>query len=919
MSEQKPWERYAAGPQPIAPPNPMQEPQLRTAQTGATVAEGTAPTTIVRNEAPPGFMWKNPNDPNQGVDPIPGFTPLEDPAKKAAREKRANRAGQTVLRAVTRAREELDDMFFDGSMVGNASAAPRALSSIVPGTAAHRFVKQIQDFSRNIGLDALQDIRAGSETGGGLGAIPVAQQKMLEQTLGSFDIDQPVEVLQENLRKLNNIYLDIMFGTQAEREQLVQSGQITPERFQEIERNYEVTDFDEYGRRKDTPVLEDIEQRSVFDQTFTDGGRGPQMNALESGDVGGGQTASVPYPQDGVREHDRMVSELIAQNGGRLDPQAYAQARQALDQRFNRQGDPEAYASWANSVNQYLDSGGKTVPTGILPEEQLLTRAETLRNNLVNNPVGGAVTGAANMGGFGVPEMLAPDQFAALRDTQGLPMLAGDVAGAIGGTAMLGGLGRQTIGRAAPGLLGQQGGQQGAGFARSILQGRANTTGQFGRNLATDATYGGIVGGTTQGDPVGGATLAGAGSVGGQTVARGLGASVGGAQISDAARLLRNEGVPISVGRQLGLGNAEDLLQSIPLAGGQARARQAESFVGFNDAAFNRAAQPATRLSNPIAPPAIRSGRDGVSDIQALEKQAYDSALGGVQAPVDGQWAADFADTVNLVQGLPGDYKSAANQVIGNRVAPAVNSGAISGRQYQQAIRGLRDAKSSAKNVGTTGFENEYVGALNSAEDALTGLIGRGNKPNVASDLKVANEIYSNRKILENASLDRARVGTRTGQVNVFSPSQLLDASRQAESRYGTGEALRELGDAGQQVLPSTVPNSGTTDRAIAAALLGGFGLTGGAFGAATGASGADEGQAMSGAIDGGLSGVGGGLGTAATLAAALALLGTRGGQSALETALITRPQVMQNAGQAIRRRKGLFGSGGAAVGLQAQ
>jgi hypothetical protein len=904
---------------PVAlPADPIKQPQLRTAQTSATVAEGTAPTTIVRNEAPPGFMWVNPNDPSQGVRPIPGFTQPEDPTKKKARETRANRAGQTVLRAVTRAREELDNIFFDGSMVGEASAAARLASAGVPGTAASRFQQQIQDLSRNIGLDALQDIRAGSETGGGLGAIPVQQQKMLEETLGSFDVGQPVEVLRENLRQLNNIYLDIMFGTRGEREQLLASGQIDPERFQAIERNYEVTDFDEFGRRKESPLLEDIEQRSVFDQTFTDGGRGPQMNALQSGDVGGGRTASVPYPQEGVREHDRMVAELVAQGGGRIDPEAYARARQALDARFNKRGDPDAYASWANSVNEYLDSGGKTVPTGILPEEQLLSRADTLRNNLVNNPVGGAVAGLANMGGYGVPEMLAPDQFAALRDAQGLPMLAGDIGGAIGGTVALGALGRQTIGRAMPGLLGQAP-QQGQGFARSILQGRADTAGQFGRNLATDATYGGIVGGTTQGEPLGGATLAGVGSGIGQGGSRLLGATVGGAQISDAAQLLRNEGVPISVGRQLGFGNAEDLLQSIPLAGGQARARQAESFVGFNEAGFNRAAQPATRLSNPIAPPAVRSGRDGVGDLQALEKQAYDSALAGVQSPVDGQWATDFADTVNLVRGLPGDYQTAASQVIGNRVAPAVNSGTITGRQYQQAVRGLRDAKSSAPNVGTTGFESEYVGALNSAEDALTGLIGRGNRPNVASDLKVANEIYSNRKILENASLDRARVGTRTGQVNVYSPSQLLDAARQAESRYGTGAALRELGEAGQQVLPSTVPNSGTTDRAIAASLLGGFGLGGGVIGAGAGASGAGEGEAMSGALSGGASGVGSGLGTAAALASALALLGTRGGQAALEAALINRPQALQNAGRAIRRQGGLFGSTGAAIGLQAQ
>lgn len=651
---------------------------------------------------------------------------------------------------------------------------------------------------------------------------------------------------------------------------------------------------------------------SALDMIRLQGGGGG--SAVPLADAGTEQYQTVDNPVV-ERAHNDLVATLIQQGGGRLDPQAYAEGFARLVQEFNVQDrDPAGRVKWAQAMNQYLDAGGRTLPT-TLNTQEIMSAGDTARNNLVNNPVSAAAIGVTDTLGYGIPSAFAPGQMAALSDSQPLPMLAGQIGGAIAGTGVVSAVGRNTIGRAIPQLMGQQGvpASQGlSNFARGIRQGREQTLGQVGRNTAADATYGGIYGGMTEGDPLTGIALGTVGSTLGQGVGRALGASVGGAQRTAAAQALKDRGVPVSVARQLGMGRVEDVMQSLPIAGDVARARQAESFQGFNQAAFDIAADPATRLSTPVQIAPGMFGRDGIDGLQAVERQAYNNTLGNVNVGIDPQFTTDFAAAARLVGNLPEDYQSAARDVVAGRVGPAINNGQMTGPDYQQAIRGIRTAKSGAKNVGKAGFEDKYISALNAVEDTLTGVVQRNAGPNVVNDLGLANDVYSNRKILENASLDRARIGTRSGEMNVFTPSQLLDSTRQAEVRYGKGEALRQFGEQGQQVLPTTLPNSGTADRMIA---LGAIPATAGAIGGGAGFAGAQQDQGAQGAI----SGTGMGLGTLAATSAILGILGTRGGQKALEQILISRPQIAQQVGQGIRRRGGLFGSTGSTMALQYQ
>jgi hypothetical protein len=211
------------------------------------------------NSGVPTSQLPSPQTPVQQQRDMTGLTLDQIKIEEAAREREAEerkrrgamegyqRAGQTVLRSTTRALEYLDKMQQGGGFI---PAASRAVQSKIIGTDEYQFTRQIEDLKRNIGLDRLQQMRDNSPTGGALGQVPVQQQAMLEDTLGSFDISQPGDTLRENLNQLNNIYLDIMFGSPAERAEAVAAGRMTAQEAEQIEQYYRETEFDLFGRRK---------------------------------------------------------------------------------------------------------------------------------------------------------------------------------------------------------------------------------------------------------------------------------------------------------------------------------------------------------------------------------------------------------------------------------------------------------------------------------------------------------------------------------------------------------------------------------------------------------------------------------------------------------------------------------------------
>lgn len=712
-----------------------------------------------------------------------------------------------------------------------------------------------------------------------------------------------------------------------------------------------------------TPDTQD--QTSAFDVIRTDGGVGQERAPAEAGST----TESLAAPPQMVREHDRMVAALASQNGGRIDPDQYAAERARLDAKYNRQGNIEDYKGWATSVNDYLDAGGRTIPTGIQDETRVMSMTDTLRNNLVSNPVGAAATGYFNAGGMGALNALAPDQAAALADAYPLSSLGGEIGGAITGTALLGGLARNTVGRAAPRLLG--------GGARS----------QTARNIGTDAVYAGGYSANSGDDIATGTALGVGGSAFGQALGKLTGAAVGGLQRTAPAQALMDRGVRLSIGRQLGGGaaRAEDALQSIPFVGSQIRGRLNDSFADFNQAAFREAAAPIGYTPQNV-------GQQGLTELlgdraaktQGAVGRAYDDAVAGQVFPIDDTFNQQIDAAFDAARNLPDDLSARATRALQNRVEPL--------RQTETLYRGVggdsgggnyfTPDREFARNFTRSGRDSEII-----SMDMPRGAIYEpGTLPRATSEPELTAAINEARERGLNAV--RVSEGGNDTSVFVIDPTNKnfsaqitgeqyqqarrgLRSYRAETTKPGFEEDYRNVLGQGIDALdslvtrqggPDVVANLGLADEAYRNAKTLERAANSGAGGSQTDeifnftpnqlqragldaqrrypgprpfAELADQGQQVlpsklpnSGTADRLMAasllpgsaalGLGGGFAvgqdpesafTGAGLATALALLGTRQGQQLVQHALIDRPERMRRAGRIITARRGLFGS----------
>lgn len=593
-------------------------------------------------------------------------------------------------------------------------------------------------------------------------------------------------------------------------------------------------------------------EQNAMNLPYVQGGNGVQ--ALPAG----AQNAVQQLPEPMRQEY----AAYVAQNAGRIDPAAYAAFRNQLNAKYGFASDGSDYAKEAATLNDYYTKGGRTF--GNIPDQsKTLSAVDVARNAAVNNPLGALAAGAGNIGGF--VEGQRPEQYAALRESQGLPLLAGEIGGSIIGTKALGAIG-----------------------------GANRISSPFLRNLATDTAYGGIYGANTQGDPLSGAVFAAGGSALGQGLGSTFGRIAGGIAESPAAAYLRSRGMQgMTVGQRLGgtTKGVEDAGTSILGVGDMIGRRQAEGYHSLNRLAFDEAGAPVGARTASI-------GEQGVNDLKQQVGQSFDEATAGVNGPLDPTFNADWQGVQAAANQLPPDYLSRFNQVVENRVQPMIDAGQMSGNDYQQAFRALKAKRAGAAGAAP-GFEDEYRNAITAAMDALTGQVQRAGGQSVVDGLKNANSAWRNVKTLEKA-VKAARNGGRSGEVQLFAPSHLVDAGWESASKYGGARPFAELADNAQRALPSKLPDSGTAKR-IALQI-----------GATTALGGAGAGADYY--TGDGLNNTGYGLGLAALLAAG----GTKAGQKAIGDLLFERPRAMRDFGTLVRKHKGLFGSAAVPLALEA-
>lgn len=317
--------------------------------------------------------------------------------------------------------------------------------------------------------------------------------------------------------------------------------------------------------------------------------------------------------------------------------------------------------------------------------------------------------------------------------------------------------------------------------------------------------------------------LGAVGGAGGTALGRGV-ANVVAPKLSEAAQKLIGEGVNLTPGQMMGgaLRKLEDKLTSVPLLGDIIDYSRTKGIEEFNKAAFKRALDP---IGGTVPK---ETGRAGVEAVKTQISDAYNTLLPKMTFVPDKPLYDSLSRLDKAVVGLPKpETKMVADNVksIIQKHMDTSKNGLISGNSYKAIETDIGDLASNY--AGATGTDamvgKAYKQALGQVRDALS----RSN-PDYAEELGNVNKAFANFSRIR-------RAGSMANTQEMITPSQLANAVKAADESAGkgataTGKALmQDLTDAGVQVLPSKIPDSGTAGRsALVNMLLGAGGAAGG-------------------------------------------------------------------------------------------
>lgn len=139
-----------------------------------------------------------------------GVRITKEKTKAKTRKENIEIAARTVVQDINRGIRVLEKSM--KGLVTTAAGPLGAILKFIPATDAFELERFAESVKSNISIDRLQAMREASPTGGALGQIPVQQQKFLMQLLGSLEVSQQPENLLDNMKRIYNIYNDLIHG-----------------------------------------------------------------------------------------------------------------------------------------------------------------------------------------------------------------------------------------------------------------------------------------------------------------------------------------------------------------------------------------------------------------------------------------------------------------------------------------------------------------------------------------------------------------------------------------------------------------------------------------------------------------------------------------------------------------------------------
>lgn len=288
-----------------------------------------------------------------------------------------------------------------------------------------------------------------------------------------------------------------------------------------------------------------------------------------------------------------------------------------------------------------------------------------------------------------------------------------------------------------------------------------------------------------------------------------------------AAQKMLDEGITLGPGQILGgaFQKAEDKMTSWPIIGDAISSSRGKALNDFQLSAYRRALDPIG------AKPSGTVGQEGLAEVHSKLSDAYDALIPKMSFKADPQFAGDIQKLDQLVSGLPQKeqdaFTAAMKRELYQRMTP---QGLMSGESLKAAESGLGQ---QIKRFGGSqdGYQQQLADAFKEAQSLLRANIER-NSPQIKRELANINKGWANYAILRDAA---SKVGAKDG---IFTPAQ-LGSSVAAAAKVGKGAAgkarvsegnalMQDLTDAGQNILSSKVPDSGTVGRLAGGIAVGG-------------------------------------------------------------------------------------------------
>lgn len=192
---------------------------------GTSVSVNTGSQVPQVGSIPQGYQMRAVDSNSDGQPDTYRMEPIEGgPVAEASESAQASqeRFGAIVLDEIDRAIGTLAE--------GGPFTAGRisALGRLDPESPASDLQRYYDTIRANMGFDRLQAIRESSPTGGGVGSLSDPEREAMADTLGALDVNARPEEQVYALARIQNSYMDAIYGTPQQIEQAINEGRLPP-------------------------------------------------------------------------------------------------------------------------------------------------------------------------------------------------------------------------------------------------------------------------------------------------------------------------------------------------------------------------------------------------------------------------------------------------------------------------------------------------------------------------------------------------------------------------------------------------------------------------------------------------------------------------------------------------------------------